>query len=768
MSHILEKSSIFDVLTTKERNGTDVEKCYDKKDFIKDFMNIYNDIEEREKDEQYNLSNFKYITKYIVISVAELLLLYKEIISLPQDKLIIVETSFVIDDIINIGDIDINKYKNKVISIDICEELYNISKDISLNLKYTTSPMKHQLQSLKRMIEMENYSKNIKNEKNKYSLGTKLKIFTHINALPPGSGKTLCFLLLIIETIIQEMKHSNVNNISNCSIETGEMHLPCNFILANEILLDNTWLKNIKKHISMSDLKIVQLFEEDFPENCYNLQLEKMIYGSINKSYDMDQFNVYLDKFYLKVKDAHIVLVSPKVFCNIFTLINCFKFKRLIVDEPHTIDTSGYIVRSSMFEIKYGIYNKPFGHIHICCATPYSIYKNCSNALNSFLVRGSIFLTNLPYYNDILRDNTVIYSKSYIDLIKNIPKDINIKYKYHCSKFENIIDIFDDQEIKTFIKNRDFARITKKFNIQTIGVMDIKEIYSLTINKELQKISILEKSIDNINIMIDNEKTNGYIVNSNKVGNNEIIEKVTDSLNLTRIIRRDIIENYNNEINNLNKQLSKANESYNNIKNRFDEQYNNFIEGNSECCICYENIKDKYYYVKNCSHITCVECSINWFLLMNKKSCPYCNTESSYVIVDNECKDIHKIYQSKLEILMDIAKLNYKKILIYKNQLDLDSSFSIETVFKNKDYEIYNFSNNEYNINKMYNSFTGSRKKSIIILDSVVHSSGLDFETVDCKIYHDGVSIVDEEQVNGRTDRIGRKFPCHKIILEQI
>lgn len=758
-----------------EHSGSPKNICDTSENFRKEFYKLYGDVSTRDRnDKVYILKNYDYLIKRLKIKSCDML----DILTQKNDDIdteIIKSTEW---EIFRIEDGRFQHFHKEIITESILREVNKVNKYTEIYLIHKTVPYKYQLQAIQRFIDIETSSPVPSYVENQGDLvtGVNYKSSFIINAMKPGAGKTLSYYILFIETKNYDLEYKNQFSTSSMTCYTNEIVLPCNVVVANSNLLKSAWYANYKRHINQENcpIKLVYIKDEDFPVNCYGLAKD----GKYN------EYNIQLNKFYNLCKDADVVLIEPDAFHKTFYLMREFKMRRLIVDEPHLIDCgkSGY--HHNTFTICNNDYAQVFSSVHINCATPHNIYTIQTTAFGDYLVKGSVYLLNLPLFASVLRNNTIIYSDSYIESIKKTPKDIVVIYKHKALKLSRALEILDNEELNSAVREQDFNKLTKLLGIATIGLPSIKSIYDNEIEKAKYKIEVVEKEIEKLEKDIKEETEFGFMTTDTRMlnnGNHLLGSEKKNGTTVYYVIRQTVINRLNESLKDANNKLKSEIKSYEDIKERFETEYSALTGENTEdncCSICYEDIKDYSIVSHPCNHRFCT-CVATWFI-KDKSTCPYCNTECTVSFIDPSKDEsvIEKIYASKLDILIEISRQTFKKILLCIANLSDDNTEVIEKIYKDQGYEIYNFSNKRdvkdenrrdvKNIDKakLHSAFVGTNNKAVCIIDSKHDSAGLDFITVDCKIYHGTINDGDREQIDGRTNRPGRKFPCTNIVIE--
>jgi hypothetical protein len=204
--------------------------------------------------------------------------------------------------------------------------------------------------------------------------------------------------------------------------------------------------------------------------------------------------------------------------------------------------------------------------------------------------------------NNLLNYITCKCEDEFIDNMFNIP-DANI-YKIICKNiyFDNIFaGLFSKDEYR-LLNAHDYSKLKRKFHNKI--AQNEKEAVDFIVKDKMDIIEMEELRIDDL--------TKSITVCSNGERKNELIKQLEES-------KKSFEENTN---------------KLNLIKERLKE--------NNCCPLCYEEFQecDKKVISQCCKNTICYNCTDNWFNILKKTNCIYCNkaeiTLDSYVIVKPE------------------------------------------------------------------------------------------------------------------------------------
>jgi len=189
-----------------------------------------------------------------------------------------------------------------------------------------------------------------------------------------------------------------------------------------------------------------------------------------------------------------------------------------------------------------------------------------------------------------------------------------------------------------------------------------------------------------------------------------------------------------------------------------DEKFNNML--NEPCNICFENmIAPVLEY--NCQNLFCGQCLLKW--LEHKPNCPLCRrnvniSDLTYVDNQNNTTGVKKEIEKKMTKFEKIVEIiNSKpdgKFLIFSN---FDNSFMpICDILAENDILYVEIKGNIKTREKNLESFKNG-KVPVIFINSTLNCSGINLvESTDIILCHDMEKNV-ENQIIGRSNRIGRK-----------
>ena len=709
-------------------------------------------------------------------------------------------------------------------------ELYNHPDDIKIKLR------DHQLAMLKRCITIED------NQDNNIHFG--------IMSDKPGAGKTYTVLALI-----NEMKKRNKLNQTNIIIVPQNIYTQ--WILSIETFSDNLSYKKFTEYENIimlyNDSKI--LLENDIiltTSSYYNLiattlkslniNIGRIFFDEVDSISNMIISNVdsgftwfvsasfdksRLGTFTSKLENIDINTITCKCtdeFIDANILLdkptkNYYLCKNIYIDNI----LSNVISRKEILGLNamdYTLYNKNFDNVKANnekdvielilknrkmiiefddkqleeTKSQLTFYENAHklNSENQNNLKQNIELLNFinEHKNEILNvlSNFNYYTSSYIEnidneLIETHKDDISLLRQLMENTLEFIYKIVDIKNIlQTFIKNRKF---TQDLNDLNIGLKGLK-IVSDNINEIFTKLKLHNDKSINFNNNIEDFYNNHikFINNINDVANN--IKNFEDSVQ-----SEEKIDIFSKNINILQKNIDNNN-------NKIKLIYERLVE--NKCCpICYEeysniNCENLYITTECCNNKICGTCIDDFYDIMKKNNCIFCNTENinkisllSYnndrlinnnIINDNKY-DIYNDLIDKDNIVFE--KIEYNKNIFLKNYIislkDIDKKVII---FSDYSYifqyiiEICNLNDIQYvdldkgnikDIDNAVNNYKYGNAK-ILLSDSSLFGCGMNFENSTDILFVHKMNKKMESQVIGRAQRIGRKSVLNVIYLE--
>ena len=200
-----------------------------------------------------------------------------------------------------------------------------------------------------------------------------------------------------------------------------------------------------------------------------------------------------------------------------------------------------------------------------------------------------------------------------------------------------------------------------------------------------------------------------------------------------------------------------------------DEKFQNIIETGT-CGICLENFK-KPVLLSCCQNLFCGGCILKW--LNQKNNCPLCrgtiNAKENivYITKNNENKPIKKqksTLQTKLQVITSLIKNDKKrKFLIFSAHQD---SFTlIRKKLEEEQITFVEIKGQYETRNQNIQNFKDGKIR-VIFLNSKNNGAGINLqEATDIILYHRMQESI-ENQIIGRANRIGRKYPLliHHLI----
>jgi len=333
---------------------------------------------------------------------------------------------------------------------------------------------------------------------------------------------------------------------------------------------------------------------------------------------------------------------------------------------------------------------------------PQNIISQWCDSIHKFS-DGLLKYKKFTQYNDILdlyNENTQLFD---YDILITTSLYYNVIATTMSSNFQKANRIFFDEidSISSFVINEINANfswfVSASFHYEEMG------IYTTKIDKELIPYitckcndnyidNMFNLGIPNIykiickNIYLDNI-FNGLLSNDefkllnamdytklkkkfyNKVAQNEVEAidlLVHDKIEIIEIenlriedLNKALLQTTNQErLNILNKQLEKSKKSLENSTYKLDLIRTRLKENN--CCpLCYNEFEELQKKVLSpcCKNLICYNCTNNWFSIMKKTNCIYCNIEDAkyedYVIIkcssENTCILCEKDYESNID-----------------------------------------------------------------------------------------------------------------------
>lgn len=395
----------------------------------------------------------------------------------------------------------------------------------------------------------------------------------------------------------------------------------------------------------------------------------------------------------IKVENFDVILVIPSMYNKLILTYKDYAWKRFIFDEPGNLKVSG------MKELFANFY-------WFVTATPNSITTLHSNCNGSFMKE--ILDNRWTPFEDIFAD---IILKNNIDFVKSSFSMPKTNYIYHeCFQpIFNALKNYVSPKIKTMIEAQDILGA-----IMELGGQKTDNIFEFIKNKKKQELIETEHKIQLYSIKKDENKINEFLLKKQS-----ILNQIDD----------------------------------------IDIKFKNMLSDN--CPICYDTL-NKPVLENNCHNLFCGECLFKCIEI--NSNCPICRCEidnSKLTIIlssiDNNTINTNKknIQMTKTEKIIDIITNNKKgKFLIFS---EYNNSFnSISKLLSENNISYSQIKGNIKTRTKNLDTYKNG-KVSVILLNSKYDSAGINLqETTDIILYHE-VSLLTENQIIGRANRLGRQ-----------
>jgi hypothetical protein len=364
----------------------------------------------------------------------------------------------------------------------------------------------------------------------------------------------------------------------------------------------------------------------------------------------------------------------------------------------------------------------------------------------------TINIPNMPHINS-----------KFTWFITGTPKLNRVKYPRNTGFIKNIFLNFTDIEFNLCVVKNNVEYIKKSFNIEdyeekfykcipTFNTEGLKNIVSKTIleminaNNYSGAIELLGGNIDNQDDIID-------LVSfdiKKKINNKEKKIIYINSLHISDIEKKEKINTINKELESLNIQLESIKERLSNIDK-------------DNCSICLDKFNDPV--TLECTHTFCSFCFLQCIAHSIHNRCPTCrkpinldkilklnnNPKNKNILTKN--KTIIKILEENKGKKFIIFSNYYNSFMLLKDEINqkLEMSFRI---LKGNSVSIAN-----------YIELFNNGKIDILFLNSKDSGAGIDLSNATDLILYHKLSSLDEKQVVGRAQRIGRKniLTVHKL-----
>lgn len=661
---------------------------------------------------------------------------------------------------------------------------------------------KSQLSSLYRMINMEKYGGfafSIYNSnlelpqyiENKYNGIYKVDgLKFGVIGDSPGSGKTLIALSIIKNNELCKYQNCRVlDSGSSSSYIVQKLNHPvnsCFYISSTLIIVPHSLFKQWKETIN-NQTDLIGLF----------INNKK----SLEQLYLKQKNNESEQEFYLRyqnlVEKNDLILVSSTFIRQFIATIqdnskfklNCYNWKRVIIDEADSISIPSMPHLSSQFtwyitatypnltswqpktvRLRNIIPENIIGYVSVKCDQS---YIDQSIKLPPFFE--NIYNCNNPYkYLEEIQKQYNIFSS-------------DVWEKINAMNFEEAIkDIGGNIKSESDIIKLTTDKIQKTIN-NKVKEIDFVKGQEITESSKKQRIKTLNSQIKDLE-----DKKNGIVTRISNIqiwGDLEKVMKVNDFIEFKEII----CDFYEEEIS-FEDAFEQIDIILNKVKNPFDNMKERVItamkSGEKLCSICVDIYQNPV--ILSCNHVYCAKCIFNWMKKDAKnKCCPYCKTpinpqELNLVGMSNHsCKKEEKAEKQEEDLI--IKSKTEQKIEYISNNDKIDTIEKIIDENKNGKYLI--FSNYDGTFEKIGDMLTTKNLKfktlkggcgvvsnmledfkngkiNVLMLNTNHKGAGLEITAAtDIIMTH----VMDKElnkQVIGRAQRLGRTTPLNVHILK--
>ena len=709
---------------------------------------------------------------------------------------------------------NINKYTEfylydykKVIDNILINENFKQIQNSGLNI----SLFEHQKSVVQAMIELENTrivnindnditNKYIQSIDNSYISNNKFIYNSAILSDPPGSGKTFEILSLIsLNNIPKSIPEINI--IEDCYDKNkliGHVKIKFNSLIKSTIVfvassVINQWEDTIKKYTSFTLFKAASI--EDL-YSLYELIKNKMInkYDIILvKNHKFTKEFLYDDDLFVNP----INKIKTKYYYNIisnFTNNHCWK--RVVIDDFDTIKLPSMLKPINSLFTWYISSTKK--------AQNYCMKKKINNSFSS----AEEILTNQIYNLNNLIDNKYMYTCLNVHCdpkyLSDSMKISNINYNIcvinnRNNKFISAISELHHDEMIQIIEmvNSDmYGNVAELLDIKSKSIVDI---FEKLLNNNYNK---YRKSIDILDFIEFNKfnKSNRKPLNEHPEYNKNIKYTKTMFLNFHPIEYE--YENIDLLIDNIEKEYKIIKADSGKIIERVKNNISNGI-----CPICNDEINKDIDCVINkcCGVILCGECAFkvqgfnasnnpcfNCRSVINRDNIIFIGKEIKLSnIINEEFENKNELFQDKKDMIiifinnlfsninnesenMKIKKVdieftnilksncimpknNVKKIILFANYDEILNNIIESLKFNNIKY--WKLSGTNDNLSRIVNEFKNYNDNSILIINSIKYSSGINLQfATDIILAH---YIIDQNiitQILGRAIRINREY----------
>ena len=399
----------------------------------------------------------------------------------------------------------------------------------------------------------------------------------------------------------------------------------------------------------------------------------------------------------VEVQEYDVVIVVPSLYNRLIHYYSGYAWKRFIFDEP------GFLKISNMEEMYAGFY-------WFVTATPHAIYSHYKNRSYKSGFMKDLFASN----NDFNKfcENIIIANDP--DFIKSsFEMPLTNHHHYQCFQpMYNVVLNFVSSSIATMISAGNIEGA-----IMAMGGTKCSNIVDVIRKQKQHQYSELLKKLD------DEDEASGA---------NELIKK---------------------KMTHLQEQIKDL-----------DSRFESLLKDN--CHICCDSLT-KPVLEPNCHNIFCGNCLLQW--LQQKNSCPLCRNKvdpSKLVYIDSSSSSYPTVSSSekksrvtKIDKTVELIKSNPQgKFLIYSDQNQ--TFLPLSNAFYENDICFVQMKGNIKSREKNLELFK-SGEVPVIFLNSNSDSAGLNLtESTDIILYHQMPDST-ENQIIGRANRIGRKYPLN-------
>jgi len=399
----------------------------------------------------------------------------------------------------------------------------------------------------------------------------------------------------------------------------------------------------------------------------------------------------------VEVQDYDVVIVVPSLYNRLIHYYSGYAWKRLIFDEP------GFLKISNMEEMYAGFY-------WFVTATPHAIYSHYKNRSYKSGFMKDLFASNNDF-NKFCENIIIANDPEFIKSSFEMP--ITNHHHYQCFQpMYNVVLNFVSSSVATMISAGNIEGA-----IMAMGGTKCSNIVDVIKKQKQYQYSELMKKLDD-----EDEEASG----------NDLLKK---------------------KMSHLQEQIKDL-----------DSKFESLLKDN--CHICCDSLS-KPVLEPNCHNIFCGNCLLQW--LQQKNSCPLCRNKvdpSKLVYIDSSSSSSPTISSSekksrvtKIDKTVELIKSNPQgKFLIYSDQNQ--TFLPLSNAFYENDICFVQMKGNIRSREKNLEMFK-SGEVPVIFLNSNSDSAGLNLtESTDIILYHQMPDST-ENQIIGRANRIGRKYPLN-------